>query len=429
MKKRTGLLVILVLTLIPFIEWLLIEPLKYRFFGFIGTMTSFGQIAGIIGLTLFSINLILSVRFKFLEKFWYGLNNVYEYHHKIGAISFILILFHPLFLVISYLSFSLKAAAEFFLPFKDIPVTYGIFSLLLMVILMVLTFYIKLKYNTWKFSHKFMVLVFVLALLHSMFISSDISRDTFLRVYLLSFGFIALVASFYQAFVSKFINVHLIYNLKAINILTPQVVELELEPKDKKINFFPGQFVFIRFLSGNIESESHPFSISSDYREGSLKIVIKSLGDFTDKLKNLEPGLAVEIEGPYGKFTHLDILNKNQVWIAGGVGVTPFISMARSLDNSGYNIDLYYAVNNVNEAVLINELKELENNKKIKLIPWYSAERGYLNGQAISEITTDLKNRDILLCGPAPFMFGLRKQLIDLGIKRKHIHFENFKLL
>jgi predicted ferric reductase len=429
MKKIIGILAILILTLIPFIAWLLIEPLKYRFLGFIGAMTSLGQITGIIGLTLFSLNLILSARFRFSENFFYGLNKVYNYHHQIGAISFVLLLFHPLFLVVSYLSVSLRSAAEFFIPFRDVPITYGILSLLLMIILMILTFYIKLKYHQWKFSHKFMVLVFVFALFHSMFISSDISRDTFLRIYLLGLGFIGLAVSFYQAFVSKYINTYSIYYLKKINILNPQVIELELETKHKKINFVSGQFVFIRFLSDNIKNESHPFSISSNPNGDNLQIIIKSLGDFTAKLENLEPGLAVEIEGPYGKFSYLNISNKNQIWVAGGVGITPFISMARSLDNNGYNIDLYYAVKNESETVLLNELKELEQNKKIKLIPWYSAEKGYLNAQAISEITTDFKNRDILLCGPAPFMFSIRKQLLELNIKKKNIHFENFKLL
>jgi len=429
MRKKLVILAILFLVLIPIGRWLFIEPLDYRFFNFIATMTSFGQLIGIAGIVLFSLNLILSLRVKVIENLVYGLNNVYNFHHKIGAISFILLLFHPLFLVCSYLSVSLKSAAEFFIPFYNIPITYGSISLLLMTVLIALTFYIKLKYNNWKFSHKFMVLVFVFALLHSIYITSDISRDVFLRVYLLGLGMIGLVASFYQAFLSQYINRHAIYNLKKINILNPQVVELELEPRGRKIKFFPGQFIFIRFLSGSIGTEAHPFSISSGSSNNNIQIIIKSLGDFTDKLKDLQPGLPVAIEGPYGKFCHLNILNKNQVWIAGGVGVTPFISMARSLSDDSYHIDLYYCVNKPEEAVLLNELKEMELSKKIRVIPWYSCDKGYLDAKTILEFSPGLENKDILLCGPAPFMFGLRKQLLNLNIKRKNIHFENFKLL
>ncbi|MEI6529333.1 MAG: ferric reductase-like transmembrane domain-containing protein [Candidatus Falkowbacteria bacterium] len=429
MRKKFGTIAIFILTLIPLLRWFFLEPLNYRFFNLVGTLTSLGQIAGILGFALFSINLIISARIKFLERFFYGLNNVYSSHHQIGSIAFSLILFHPLLLLVSYLSVSLKQGMDFLTPFKNIPITYGIFSLLLMVLLMVLTFYVKIKYNRWKFSHKFMVVAFVLALLHAMFISSDISRDYFLRVYLIILAFLGLGAGAYQAFVSKLLNSHVIYNLKHVNILNSQVVELELIPKNRKIKFSPGQFVFIRFLSGSIGSESHPFSISSSNTGDNLQVVIKSLGDFTDKLKNLEPGIPVSIEGPYGKFSHHNIVNKNQVWIAGGVGITPFVSMARSLNEEGYSIDLYYCVNRAEEAVLLNELKELELNKKIRLIPWYSSEKGYLSAEKIAELSPGLENKDILLCGPAPFMFGLKKQLVALNIKSKNIHFENFKLL
>lgn len=429
MRKKLGIIVILFLTITPLVGWFLIEPLKYRFFGLSGTMTSFGQITGILGLTLYSINLILSARIKILEKFFQGLSNVYNYHRIIGQAAFILLLFHPLFLLVRYLLVSLAAAIEFLTPFKDLAVSYGSISLSLMILLMVLTLYIKLKYHVWKMSHKFMVLVFVFALLHSIFISSDISRDLFLRIYLLGLGFIGLALSFYQAFLSKWLNNDKIYTLKKINILTPQVVELELAARNKKIKFIPGQFIFIRFLSGSVGQETHPFSISSSADDNSLQVVIKSLGDFTEGLKNLQPGIQVAIEGPYGKFSHLNVESKKQVWIAGGVGITPFLSMARSLNSTEYNIDLYYCVNNLAEAVLIDELKEIENNKKIKLIPWCSSEKGYLTAKAISEITDSLTDRDVLICGPAPFMFCLQKQLLDLKVLKKNIHFENFKFL
>ena len=429
MRKKVGILAILILVLVPFGRWLFIEPINYRFFNFIATMTSIGQVLGIIGFSLFSINLILSVRLKIVERFFYGLNNIYNFHHKIGALSFVFLLFHPLCLVFSYLSVSLKSAADFFIPFNNIPVTYGSLALIIMTILIVLTFYIKLKYHTWKFSHKFMVLAFIFVLLHLVYIPSDISRDGFLRVYLLVLGLIGLGFGFYQAFLRKLFNFNLVYNLKKINILNSQVVELELEPRTRRLKFSPGQFIFIRFLSGSISTESHPFSISSGSSTDNLQIVVKSLGDFTDKLKNLQTGLPVSIEGPYGKFSHLNILNKNQVWVAGGVGITPFLSMARSLTDDSYHIDLYYCTNKPEEAVLMAELKEIEANGKIRIIPWYSSEKGYLSAKIISELSPDIQNKDILLCGPAPLMFDLKEQLLKLDIKRKNIHFENFQLL
>lgn len=145
-------------------------------------MTSLGQMAGLFGMALYSLNLILASRLKFLDGYFYGLNRVYNYHRAVGSIAFSLLLFHPLFLVFEYSGLSLRSAALFLLPFTGDPaVTYGIISLGLMIILLGLTFYAKIKYQRWKMSHKFMTLVFVFALLHVIFISSDISREMIIK--------------------------------------------------------------------------------------------------------------------------------------------------------------------------------------------------------------------------------------------------------
>lgn len=429
MRKKIGLIIIYIILLIPVIRWFFIEPLNYRFFNLVGTMTSVGQMAGILGFTMFSVNLLLSARFKFIEKVFSSLPGIYKSHRQLGSIGFSLILFHPLFLVVSYLSVSLRAAMDFLTPFNNLAVTYGSISLFIMTILIILTFYIKLKYNHWKFSHKFMVLAFAFGLFHAFLISSDISRDTFLRVYLLGFGLAGLAAGFYQSFLSKLWNAHASYTLKNVNILNEQVLELEFEPKNKRIKFFPGQFVFISIKGDGLNSESHPFSISSSSSDNNLGLIIKSLGDYTEKLKNLSPGLEVIVEGPFGDFTHLNTFNKNQIWIAGGVGITPFISMARSLQGDDYTIDLYYCVSKPEEALLGKEWDEIQKTKKIRLIPWCSSEKGRINAKLISEQSSGLNSKDFLLCGPLPFMIDLKNQLMNLNIKKKYIHFENFNFV
>lgn len=425
-RKNIGLTTIIFLCLLPILRWFFIEPVSLRFVNLSATMTSFGQITGLVGMTLFAISLIMSSRLIIFDRFFYGLPNAYGLHHKIGAISFSLLLFHPLFLVVKYIQFSLRDAALFFLPSQSPAMNFGIFSLILMIVLMVLTFYIKLKYPTWKISHKFMVLVFMFAILHTFLITSDISRDNLLRVYVLGLSLIGLMLSFYQAFLSKYLNKDLKYQVKGLNFLTDNVAEIQLEPKGRALNFMPGQFIFIKFFGSGVSSESHPFSISSSPDKNDLRLVIKSLGDFTSQLKNIKAGDIALIEGPFGNFSHQSINNKNQIWIAGGVGITPFMSMAGSLKD-GYKIDLYYCVKNRAEAVLLDEL--MNKNENIKVILWCSDEKSFINAKVVSEISGDLKNKDILLCGPPVFMNSLNKQFKELGVKKNNIHFEQFNFL
>jgi predicted ferric reductase len=418
--------VVVVLSLIPVVIWAFMEPLGLRFFDLNSVTTGLGQICGLVGMALFSINLILSGRFKFLDKYFKGLDKVYANHSKIGSIAFSLILFHPLFLVVKYLAISTQEAALFFVPFTNAPITWGIISLVLMIILMCLTFYFKIKYNIWKISHKFMVMVFLFAIFHTLVISSDISRNGLLRYYILILAIVGLAVSIHQAFLNKFISKKFKYKVKNVNKLNESVTEIEMEPLKRKMNFNPGQFAFFSFLSGWVSSESHPFSISSSAKENNLKITVKNLGDYTDIIKNLKLNEKVSIDGPYGNFSYKNVQSKNQIWVAGGIGLTPFLSMAKSIEN-GYNVDLYYSVKEGKEAVYLRTIHDIaQKNPDFKFNLWITSERGYINGGAIASMSKSLAGKDIFLCGPYIFMESLKNQFVSLGVDINKIHYESF---
>ena len=148
-----------------------------------------------------------------------------------------------------------------------------------------------------------------------------------------------------------------------------------MSPVNQKMDYKPGQFVFIRFLLSGVKelpSEWHPFSISSAPGEDKLAISVKALGDYTNALPKLKQGCIVEIEGAYGKFTYTNFKNRDQIWIAGGIGVTPFTSMAKSLPDDGYSIDLYYSVKSETELVDWEILSGIAQAKKgkFRLIPF-----------------------------------------------------------
>lgn len=417
--------IIFILSIIPVAIWTFMMPLDIRFFDLSSTFTSLGQVFGLVGMVLFSVNLILAGRFRFLDKYFKGLDKVYANHSKLGAISFSLLLFHPLFLVIKFIAISLKDAALFFVPFVNTPITWGIISLGLMIILMSLTFYIKLKYHVWKISHKVMVIVFVFAIFHTFFISSDISRNDFLRYYILVLAMIGLFVSIRQAFLNKLIK-KFNYKVKNINQLNENIKEIEMEPLNKKMIFIPGQFAFFEFFSNGVNSESHPFSISSSNLENNLKITVKNLGDYTNELINLKINDNVLVDGPYGNFSYKKIQNKNQIWIAGGIGITPFLSMAKSLERD-YIIDLYYSVKENKEAVHVNDLMEISQSiPSFKFNLWVASLNGYINSGVIANLSKDLESKDIFLCGPPAFMESLKNQFLSLGVDIKKIHYENF---
>lgn len=418
--------IIIILSLIPVAIWSLMAPISSRFVD-IGTIfTSLGQICGLVGMMLFSINLILAGRFKFFDKMFKGLDKVYANHSRIGAIAFSLMLFHPLMLVVKYVMISTQSAALFFVPFVNMQITWGIISLLLFIILISFTFYIKLKYNTWKFSHKFMTLAFIFAVIHTSVINSDVSRNPILRFYILGFAVVAIFVVVRKFFFGYILNKKIEYKIKKIRQLNIDIVEIEMVPVDKPIKFKSGQFAFFTFKNELMSKEPHPFSISSGSSELTLKITVKNLGDFTSKLNNLKEGDNVLVDGPYGHFSYNNVKSKKQIWIAGGIGITPFFSMAKSIDQS-YDINFFYSVKEESEAVYTKDLLEIvKNNPNFKFNLWSVRDRGYIEANIILRSVGDLGDVDLLFCGPPVFMKSLNDQFLKLGVNKNRIHYENF---
>lgn len=432
-NKNVGLPITLALSFLPAVIWFFLRPFPERFSGFASAMASFGQITGLIGMAMFSLNLILGGRIKSLENYFGGLDKVYATHAMLGSLSFMLLLFHPLFLAIRYIPVSLKAAASFLLPGTDRNIDFGIIALMGMMLLMVITLFVKLLYQNWKVSHKFFGLVFFFAGLHSFLIPSDISRSDLLRTYMLLLALGGMAAAIRRSLMKKTLVKKLKYAIENVRRLNENVIEIEMSPEGERLEFSPGQFIFISFYSSEVTSESHPFSISSSPYEKNLKITVKALGDYTSLLQNIKTGSMAEIEGPFGKFFSGNLTDSNQIWIAGGIGITPFLSMARSIKilKPNHGIDLYYCVADKNEAVFLKELENIKTeNGSFNLIPFYSKIRQYrISAEFIKKTSDGLDSKEIFLCGPPPMMAGLKKQFLNLNIPATNIHFEKFNLL
>ncbi|HSE35167.1 MAG TPA: ferric reductase, partial [Candidatus Paceibacterota bacterium] len=176
--------------------------------------------------------------------------------------------------------------------------------------------------------------------------------------------------------------------------------------------------------------EVHPFSISSSPDSETLTIGVKSLGDYTACIKDLAPGARAVIEGPFGRTSYRYLESKDQIWIAGGIGITPFLGMARALKpGEGYHIDLYYSVVEEKEAAFLDELKALaEKNPDLRVIPWFTKTMSYLTADAIIEKSGGVMGREIVMCGPPPMMKAMRGQLEKWKVPVRHIHSEEFSM-
>lgn len=427
--RRLGWPIVILLSLLPLWPWLALRPASARFASIWGGITALGQAAGLVGLAAFGLNIILAARLKWLEPYFGGLDRLYRKHHWLGGASLALLVAHPLLLSVRYFRLSFASGAGFFLEPGSLPVVYGKLALLLLVVLLLLTYWRKLPYQIWKSSHKFLGLAFFLAVLHLWFIPSDTSRSPWLRGYLLGLALAALAAVFYRSVAGRFLVPKKRYLVERVTPRGGEVTEVALKAVGAPLEFSPGQFLFVSFKQDGLPEESHPFTISSS--NDKLELSIKSLGDYTRSLPALRPGTPALVEGPFGRFSYLEAEHERQVWVAGGIGITPFLSMAKSLSAKGgdYDIDLLYCTKAPAEAVFLPELEQLAADwPGLRVRTYFSDEQGRLTADKLIALVGELAERDFFLCGPPPMMRSLRQQLRDSGVDNKLIHSEEFSI-
>lgn len=420
--RNSGWWIIIILALVPVLIWIFSAPSL--------SLRGLGKAVGLAGFAMFALVLILSARLKFFENFFRGINESYTAHHFFGGLAFCLLLFHPLLLALSYLDSSVKEAALFFLPSLYWPKNFGSIALLLMIITLFITFYLKLKYQVWKFTHKFMGLAFIFAFLHVFLISSSVASNFLFKIYFFVLGTTAIVAYFYRTLFADYLVRVFDYTVKDIKALEDKIWEIEFEPKNRTIEFTAGQFAFFRFFSQALSKEIQPFSFSSAPGQP-LKIAVKELGDYTNKIGGLKTGDSAQVEGPFGAFSFRNYPNKKQIWVAGGVGITPFLSMLRDLTakDRDYNVDLYFSAKDDNCLAFKEEIESnAQKNQNLNVIFWPTDKNGFINANSIQKQTSDIKERDILICGPGPMMTALKKQFLEQGISKNQIHTEEFEL-
>lgn len=450
--KNVGPIMMLVLSLLPIVFWVAMKPVGERFVSTMTTLTSLGQLTGLVGMAMFSLVLVLSGKFKFLEDFFGGLGGVYLAHHIFGGLAFVLLLAHPLVLAGKYLLVSPYSAAMFLLPGGDWDMNFGIFALVAMIILLVITFFVRLGYEKWRLAHKILGFAFFLAGIHGLLVQSDVSRSALLRGYMIFLALLGLAAYVYRTVLGRFLVGKYDYALIETRNLGNGIVEMELAPQGEPMQFTPGQFAFISFQNRDLDPEEHPFTISSSQYDKNIRIAVKALGDFTEKLAHVKGMTLAKIEGPFGRFFSQE--PKEQIWIAGGIGVTPFLSMARNLwyaksaitlfyqpygklwhvpDTMWYAnnaITLFYCTSHAEEAVFLKELSEIaDRNKNFKVIPVYSDTHCRITAERLANVVVGgLNDKQILICGPPQMMKSLRDQLLKLGVPNTAIISEEFQL-
>jgi predicted ferric reductase/mono/diheme cytochrome c family protein len=446
-----GPLVLLVLCAVPLVLWARSAPLDSRFDGSFTALTSLAVLSAFAGTAAFALNLLLGARLRLVEALFGGLDRMYKAHRVNGQVAFALLLGHVMLILASRATVSTETALDLLGPGAGWTVFAGVLAFGAMTVAILLTLFARLGHEVFVYVQRAFGFIFLAATYHVFTTDGAADESTALNVYMATLATFGVAAFAYRSLLADVLVRRRPYRVTAVNRLDEFVTEIVMEPEAEPLDFDPGQFVFVNFRSlalseelrpfdvsvrrqvfsiraGEVRNQFHPFSITSAPHERTLRITVKAVGDYTRALRRLEEGAEAVVEGPYGSFSHRDLPRRKQLWLAGGIGVTPFLSMARSLRYANEPaVDFYYCVEHADEAHFLDELHAVAARRddfRVFLVP--RDQVGFMTAERLAEESGDLAAREILICGPPAMIDNLRAQLIAHGVPGDRIHAEEF---
>ena len=320
-----------------------------------------GELCGAEAVLLFSCSLVLATVLAPIERAFGGLDRVAVWHRR-AAVAGVLLLIPHVALV--------SSAPDRYAT--SLGHALGDIALIGLLVLAVWALAPSLRtarwpgpvrrmarasYERWLTGHRLTGVFVIVAVVHATIVDPVLHHSVLLRVAFLVVGAVGTIAYLYRELLARYVIP--IYDYTVADVRRPNQATLgvALAPVRKRLTFAPGQFVFLA-LGGPGGWQRHPFSVSSAPSDPHLELTIKASGDYTrDLFDQLRPGIPAKLAGPFGGFDYRQG-GHDQIWIAGGIGVTPFLSWIRSIDGRlDRQVDFFYSVAHAQDAVDLDEIR------------------------------------------------------------------------
>jgi len=325
-----------------------------------GFAVEFGVGLGFVGFVMLACQFALTAKFRWISRV-VGLDSLLHFHRQIGFFSYGFILLH-----VGILLLAQPGYAGFLDPRVDLLRALALWTALLaLTALLVSTLWreeLGISYEWWRVGHGLLaLLILFIGLVHILrvgwYVSSPVKQGFWIGGSLVALGLLA-----YARVVKPLRARDRPWIVTKVRPERGRSWTLELAPeRHGGISFQPGQFLWLTLAETPLFRVQHPFSISSGATGSEcLQVTVKELGDHTSRIGEVKPGTTAFVDGPYGNFV-LDDGAEEAVFIAGGVGITPVMSILRTLRHGGHPVPslLIYGVSVLEAATFLEELEEM----------------------------------------------------------------------
>lgn len=376
---------------------------------------SFALFIGSVSVLLMAWSNILATRLPVLEPFFGGLDSMYRWHRWFGALSVAAMWLH-----VQQVD-DVKGIAGASKNVADAAEELAGLGEKFLYVLALASFVRWVPYRWWRQSHRFLIVAFVTASWHFHTATKPYANDSLWGRWFQFVMLLGLAAWVYRVVWRDGLRRGRPH--RVVSVLTEgATTTVDMEPVGRSMDWRPGQFVFVRIGSGAL-AEPHPFTVASHPRDGVVRIMVRDLGDWSGRLAGrVSVGDTVMIEGPYGALRLRPRRRGTVVWIAGGVGITPFLggSRMRRVDEVPH---LFYAVSSRQDAPGLAELAEAHGAGRIVLHLHVSEEGSRLRVADLEDAfgRAGLAGAHVVMCGPATLVRDMTEGARSLGASRVHV--------
>jgi predicted ferric reductase len=424
----------LLLTLLPLLVLLLYPPPSGR-----GFWIDFSVALGFIGLAMMALQFVIAARVNRIDSS-YGIDILLQFHRYTSLAALLMVLAHPaiLFIVqpdtLQLLNFPQA-------PWRARMAVLGTIAFLLMVITTIWRKQLKIPYEPWRAIHTILAVLAVgLGFGHALGVGNYLGL--FWKAVLWSgIILVSLWLIVYVRLVKPWLMTRKPYVVEEVLPQQGDVWTLALRPLGHDgFTFAPGQFAWLTLNITPLSMREHPFSMSSSGdRADRIEFGIKAIGDFTSRIKDVQPGTKAYLDGPYGVFTTDRYWDSGGfVLIAGGVGITPIYSIlltaVQRQDDRPFL--LIYAVPSWEDVTYKNELEAFTENLDLTIVyvlrkahdDW-EGETGYVDRSLLEKhIPRHRGSRHYFVCAAPVMMAAVERGLFELEVPVTNVHMEHFNL-
>jgi len=401
--------------------------------------TEFSVAIGYAGLAMMGLQFGLTARFRYVTQPW-GEDVIYHFHRQISLIAVALVVAHPLILfavrpeLLALLN-SIQA------PWRARFAALSTYSLIALVVMALWRAKLNIRYEVWHLTHIVLALLAVTAGILHMIGWGFYLVDPWKRALWIGLTIFWIGLLLYVRIVKPLFMLRRPYRVAEVRKERGDTLTLVMQPDGHPgFRFSPGQFGWLTLWGSPFKITGHPFSFSSSAAaaDGRVEMSIRNLGDFTSEIYKVPVGQRVYIDGPYGAFTIGNPADMH-VLIAGGVGVTPMMSMIRTLADQGDTrpVILLYGSKDWKSITFRDELEALKARLNLTVVhvlanppAGWTGEQGFINAEMFKRhLPPPYADHEYYICGPNVMMDAIEAALGEMNVPMSKYHSERYSFV